>query len=67
MTEVISHTLSEDNVNISTRTEKKCLGFQDTCSMVNKDFSFKTKVYRKDTHTDWYTLEVITLQSIREG
>ena len=48
-----AHTLSNAEVNFDTRTER-VLAFLDTWSVVYEDGSIKTKVYRKETHTDQY-------------
>ena len=51
--EVTTHTLSSEEVNISTRTER-ALAFLVTWSVISDDGLIKTKVYHKETHTDQY-------------
>ena len=44
-----THTVSNEEVNISTRTERT-VAFLDTWSLINDDGSIETKEYRKDTY-----------------
>ena len=51
--EVTTHTLSNEEVNIGTRTER-AMAFLDIWSVINGYSSIKTKVYCKGTHKDQY-------------
>ena len=50
---VTTHTVSNEEVNISTRTER-VLDVLDTWWVSNHDGSIQTKVYHKETHMDQY-------------